>query len=104
MMPTPAADAAGSTRSSGFIRKALRMIWTLARWGRAIALSACSTVSTLTPYAAMTSSSTSRSRTSYVASSSITSLGGQCSCTRSIRSTPRLRRERSSHSRNLAST
>ncbi len=49
MIPTPAAAAAGSTSSSGFIRKALRMIWTLARCGRAIALSACAQVSTLTP-------------------------------------------------------
>ena len=45
----PGADAAGSTSSSGFSRKALRMICTVATPGRAIAVSASATVSTLTP-------------------------------------------------------
>lgn len=80
------------------------MICTLATPGRAIALSAWAAVSTLTPYAAMTPSSTRRSRTSYVASSSMTSLGGQCSCTRSIVSTPRFFRDRSSQERKWGST
>ncbi len=51
MMPTPASFAAGSTSSSGLSLNALKMIWTLATLGRAIAVSASSTVSTLTPYA-----------------------------------------------------
>ena len=59
MMPTPASTAAGSTRSSGLRRKTLRMICTLATFGRAIARSASSTVSTETPYAARLPCSTS---------------------------------------------
>jgi aryl-alcohol dehydrogenase-like predicted oxidoreductase len=43
-----------------------------------------------------------RPRASYVASSSITAVGGQCSCTRSSVSTPRLRRERSVHARKFS--
>ena len=43
MIPTPASTAAGSTGSSGFRRKALRMICTVATCGRAIAVSASST-------------------------------------------------------------
>ncbi len=58
MMPTPASAAAGSTRSRGLRRKALRMIWIVATCGRAIAASASSTVSTDTPYAATRPSST----------------------------------------------
>ena len=49
MMPTPASCAAGSTASSGFSRNAFRMICTVATFGRAIAVSASSAVSTLTP-------------------------------------------------------
>ena len=58
MIPTPAACAAGSTRSSGLSRNALRMIWTVATFGRAIAVSASSHVSTETPYAARAPSAT----------------------------------------------
>ena len=43
------------------------------------------------------------SRASYVASRLTTAVGGQCSWTRSRRSTPRLRRDRSVQSRKLAS-
>ncbi len=50
-IPTPASTAAGSTNSSGFNRKAFRMIWTVAVPRREIAVSASSQVSTLTPYA-----------------------------------------------------
>jgi hypothetical protein len=46
MMPTPAAAAAGRTRSSGLSRNAFRMICTEATPGRAIADSAWSHVST----------------------------------------------------------
>ena len=49
MMATPASIAAGRTASSGLSRNALRMICTLATPGRAIAASAWSAVSTLTP-------------------------------------------------------
>ena len=49
MMPTPAAEAAGSTRSRGLSRNALRMICTVATPGRAMAVRASSTVSTETP-------------------------------------------------------
>ena len=49
MIPTPASRAAGSTRSRGLSRNALRMICTEAMEGRAIEASAWSTVSTLTP-------------------------------------------------------
>jgi hypothetical protein len=49
MIPTPASRAAGSTSSSGFSRKQLRMIWTVARFGRAIAFNAWAVVSTETP-------------------------------------------------------
>ncbi len=69
MMPTPASEAAGSTCSSGLSRNALRMIWTVATPGRAMAVSASSTVSTETPYAAVTPSSTSVSSASYTSSS-----------------------------------
>ena len=79
------------------------MIWTVAVPGRAIAVSAWSHVSTLTPYAAMRCSATSVSRASYTASSEKTSVGGQCSCTRSRTSTPRFLRERSVHCRNASS-
>ena len=103
MIPTPASTAAGSTASSGLSRKALRMIWMEATPGRAIAASAWSTVSTLTPYAAIAPSATRVSRASYVAVDSITALGGQCSWTRSSRSTPRLRRDRSVQARKLSS-
>ena len=48
-IPTPAASAAGSTSSSGFWRNAFKMICTDATLSRAIATSACSVVSTLTP-------------------------------------------------------
>jgi hypothetical protein len=99
MMPTPAAAAAGRTRSSGLSRNAFRMICTEATPGREIADSAWSHVSTETPYDAIEPSSTSASSASYVASSSMTALGGQCSCTRSSRSVPRLRRERSTQPR-----
>jgi hypothetical protein len=58
MIPTPAAAAAGSTCSSGLRRSTFRMICTLATFGRAIACSASSTVSTETPYAAIAFSST----------------------------------------------
>ena len=64
MIPTPASTAAGSTSSSGLSRKALRMICTEATCGRAIAASAWSAVSTLTPYAAIVPSATSTSRAS----------------------------------------
>ena len=74
MMATPAAAAAGSTSSTGFWRNALRMIWTLAVPGRAIAVSAWAHVSTLTPYAAMRCSATRVSRASYTASSEKTSV------------------------------
>ena len=49
MMPTPRSRAAGSTWSIGLRRKALRMIWTDRTCGRAMAASAWSVVSTLTP-------------------------------------------------------
>lgn len=49
MIPTPASFAAGSTASSGLSRKALRMIWTVAVLPRAMAASASSVRSTLTP-------------------------------------------------------
>jgi len=104
MIATPAAAAAGSTASSGLSRNAFTMIWTAATCGRAIAASAWSQVSTETPYAAMEPSATSASRASYVASAAITADGGQCSCTRSRVSTPRLVRERSTHARKLAAT
>jgi hypothetical protein len=64
MIPTPASAAAGSTRSSGLRRKTLRMICTLATFGRAMAVSASSTVSTETPYAATRPSWTRVSRAS----------------------------------------
>ena len=48
----------------------------------------------------MRPSSTNASSSAKSASSSITAVGGQCSCTRSSRSTPRFSRERSFHSRN----
>jgi hypothetical protein len=64
MIATPASAAAGSTCSSGFCRRALRMICTLATPGRAIAVSASSTRSTLTPYAAIRLSATSSSSAS----------------------------------------
>ena len=64
MMPTPAADAAGSTKSSGFSRNAFTMICTVAVPRREIAVSASSQVSTLTPYAAMAPSATRVSRAS----------------------------------------
>ena len=64
MIPTPAASAAGSTWSSGLRRNALKMICTVATPGRAIAASASSHVSTLTPYAAIRSSATSVSSAS----------------------------------------
>jgi hypothetical protein len=99
MIATLAFLAAGSTSSSGLSRNALRMICTLATCGRAVALRAWSTVSTLTPYAAIEPSSTSASRASYVASASMTSEGGQCSWTRCSWSMPRLRRDRSIHAR-----
>jgi hypothetical protein len=99
---TPAAAAAGSTASSGFSRNGLTMICTFARFGRAIAASAWSHVSTDTPYAATAPSATSASRASYVASSWMTAVGGQCSCTRSRVSTPRLRRDRSVHARKFS--
>ena len=68
MMPTPAGRADGSTSSSGLRRKAFRMICTVAVPRREMAVSASSTVSTLTPYAAMTPSATSVSRASYTSS------------------------------------
>src|SRR6478672_1368516 len=86
MMPTPAAAAAGSTWSSGLRRNAFRMICTVATPGRAIAVSAWSEVSTLTPYAAMQSSDTSVSSASNTASEANTAVGGLCSWTRSSRS------------------
>ena len=49
MIPTPASRAAGRTSSSGFCRKQLRMICTVATLGRAIAASAWAQVSTETP-------------------------------------------------------
>jgi len=49
MIAVPLSCAAGSTCSSGLRRSALRMIWTLRTPGRAIAVSASSHVSTLTP-------------------------------------------------------
>lgn len=50
------------------MRNGLRMICTLATCGRAIAVSASAQVSTLTPYAAIRSSSTRVSRASNTAS------------------------------------
>ena len=58
MMPTPASLAAGNTSSSGLSRKALAMICTVATCGCAIAASASSTFSTLTPYDATAPSAT----------------------------------------------
>jgi hypothetical protein len=49
MIATAALAAACSTCSSGFWRNMLRMICTLATPGRAMAVNASSTVSTLTP-------------------------------------------------------
>ena len=92
MIPTPAAAAAGSTRSSGLSRNALRMICTDGdaaggRWR----VSAWSTVSTLTPYAAIEPSSTSASSASYVASSSIDRRRRAVQLHEVERSMPRLR-------------
>lgn len=78
------------------------MICTLATPGRAIAVSASAQVSTLTPYAAMRCSATRVSSASYTSSLEYTGVGGQCNCTRSSRSTPRLLRERSDQARKLA--
>ena len=103
MMPTPAAAAAGSTWSSGLRRNAFRMICTLATPGRAIAVSAWSEVSTLTPYAAMRSSDTSVSSASNTASEANTAVGGECSWTRSSRSVPRLTRDLSVQARKFSS-
>ncbi|GAA1696669.1 hypothetical protein GCM10009680_40930 [Streptomyces yatensis] len=102
MIPTPASRAAGTTSSSGLSRNGLRMICTLAVPGRAIAASASAHVSTLTPYAATRSSATSVSSASKTASEECTGDGGQCSCTRSRVSTPRLARDRSVHARKLS--
>jgi hypothetical protein len=80
------------------------MICTEATFGRASAVNASSQVSTLTPYALMRPSSTIASSASYTASEEYTGVGGQCSWTRSSVSTPRLRRDRSFHSRKFAAT
>jgi len=79
------------------------MICTLATPGRAIAASAWSQVSTLTPYAAIRSSATSVSSPSKTASEKKTGVGGQCSCTRSSRSVPRLTRDLSVQARKFSS-
>ncbi len=79
------------------------MICTLATPGRAIAVSAWSEVSTLTPYAAMQSSDTSVSSASNTASEANTAVGGLCSWTRSNRSVPRLIRDLSVHARKFSS-
>ena len=65
MIPTPLAAAAGSTSSRGLVRKAFRISWTVAVPRREMAVRASSTVSTLTPYAAMTPSATNVSNASY---------------------------------------
>src|SRR4051794_32184147 len=101
-MPTCARCAAGSSCSSGLRRKMLRMTWTVCTPGCCSAVSPSATVSTETPYAAIACSSTRVSRVSYTRSSEYTAVGGQCSCTRSRVSTPRLRRDRSIQARRFS--
>ena len=100
MMPTPASAAAGSTASSGFRRKALKMICTVATSGRAMAVRASSAV--LDADAVGRDRLVLDERVERVEDGVVVrrpAVGGQCSCTRSSVSTPRFVRERSVQAR-----